>query len=357
MDIPELRNEPPLSNTETPEQPDKIAEELTGVHEDTRSRLDLSEEDLVQYANALLDNAPRLFQALVYGDPGDQDLVKEALIVFKQVQILKIGVELFQNFAQRYNLTKEGKLEFPPDEHSQKLTLNVLFWLISNAPEKAALKQKFKSVFSKVKHLDLSRDSCPEHQSTPFESGGLDLSEFPNLESLDLSGWKLDELPSGLEKCIKLKTLNLRGGTWRESDINVKLKNLLALEGLDLSDNPNIITYPLFLIDPPGPKASPWATYIQNTAPSKSHFPNLSSLNLSGTSIAAIPEWISQLYALMALNLEGCVALKHLPKRIEGCLELIYLNLEGTALANNSDILRSLEKRLPNVHLIPEPKK
>ncbi len=159
-----------------------------------------------------------------------------------------------------------------------------------------------------------------------------------NRESLDLSGWKLDQLPNELEVFTHLKELNVAECTLRHLPEWIeKLKNL---EGLDISFNPELEGLPRSLRNLSRLEGLNCAGCMDfDRLPSViQHLSRLKDLNLMGCGLSAIPDWIANLTQLERLDLK-INNISTLPIAITRLASLEYLDLE-----ENSNLTRLPEE-------------
>ncbi|MEE6518571.1 hypothetical protein FKM82_029654 [Ascaphus truei] len=152
---------------------------------------------------------------------------------------------------------------------------------------------------AKLKTL-LAKNNRLDEFSLPKELGSM------QLEVLNLSGNRFEEIPSQLLQLQTLQTLSLGGN--RLKSIPAEIENMLSLEFLYLGGN-----------------------FISFIPPELANLPYLSYLVLCDNKIQSVPPQLAQVHSLRSLSLHNNL-LTYLPREILSLVHLQELSLRGNPL-------------------------
>ncbi|XVE78616.1 hypothetical protein DITRI_Ditri13aG0160500 [Diplodiscus trichospermus] len=184
--------------------------------------------------------------------------------------------------------------------------------------------------------IDISLSDCPN------------IVQFPNIprniQSLSLDNTPIAKVPSSINCLSKLTFLDMSGT--KVQNLPSAIVKMDALEEIRLYDCPNIVKFPniprniqVLNLD---------NTPIAEVPSSIKMLRNLSNLSLRNcTKLERLTTKICKLKCLHHLDLSGCSKLKRFPKIMETMENLIWLDLSRTAikeLPSPSDYLMQLER-------------
>ncbi len=139
-----------------------------------------------------------------------------------------------------------------------------------------------------------------------------------HLESLHLGWNQVEELSGPLDRCARLRHLDLAGNPLRK--LPESLARVVTLETLDLS-----------------------GTRVQQLPAGPVTWPRLRQLQLDGTAVRQLPHGIGGCGALETLSLRGCRHLV-LPSTLAGCARLRLIRLTGAGVDEGLDTLARLPR-------------
>lgn len=174
---------------------------------------------------------------------------------------------------------------------------------------------------------------------------------FPNLEVFELAGIGLEELPSSIGSCHKLRKLSLPSNNLRS--LPKTIQSLAHLKGLDLSDNPlNEIPSVIFAC------RSLEELYLNQSAIHQleeeiAELSELKYLNLSVNILHKLPKGITKLSKLESLVVSDC-HLESIPSAIGDLKKLKTLNLYKNKIGELPASFSTLEA-LENCVLLDNP--
>ncbi|XP_034226753.1 TMV resistance protein N-like [Prunus dulcis] len=203
----------------------------------------------------------------------------------------------------------------------------------------------------KISHLDIR--NCGHLKSLPSNSCKLKLSN-----SFGLKGCKslceMWELPRNTT------VLELSGTTIKELR-NTSIESLVRLTAIELIDCKSLVSLPTNIW-----KLKSLESLYLSGCSNFQHFPEISEamehlefLNLSGTMVKEVPPSIGNLVALRKLDLSGCSKFQHFPEISEAMKHLEFLNLSGTMVKEvppsigNLVALRKLNLSMTEIKSIP----
>jgi len=242
--------------------------------------------------------------------------------------------------------------------------------------------QQFELLIPDVTELVLSLDSLQYLQFVEINCSITEfpevLSRIPNLKTLDLEYNKISHIPSTIWESKKLEVLNISSQRTKSPTI-VKVDSVLvenySLKKLDISSNPLEIQdlsglhgleelnlsdcylseFPVGVVNLKHLKRLDLSgSYISEIPTSISELRALEYLDLSGNFFKMLPEDLYKLSNLVSLNLQN-TQLASFPKSFY-FLDLVYLDLRGTPLAENEtlmvNLVASFRLKNPNIRVL-----